>query len=624
MKGVLRTLALIDGLLALTAPLLSAQESAAPAPSGVVELSKAREALLELDLETAWSAYWTGCQDPSPQVLAAYWGHIDILATEAERSAWSNLAASPESNTAACAFLYGFWTERAMRAGLTMPERMAQHEKRLQYAHRAYRRPRTVECTGQTVELGTLTNRIGGCHPVLDDRGVVYVRMGGPDRVATFAGFVEYVYISPSCYAPNESWAYDSPNGTRVFHFSAGTGGWGFQLVDNLSSVYICGSPDAVRTVQPLIKDAQQFVNAGERKRCTVTSGELSPGMGGGRPSIERIAYLVLPDLYLSRQALDPWYASMAFRFRIPMPDTLCWYLDQIDVRTGEVFDSQRELASERHATWRHAYFVIDSVPDQPESALNANLLVEVLQFGADEETTRLWFNGVVEGEPYTAVTDSAGLHRYEVYAFLGMIGPDGAYRTVGQNSVLTVDHELGDGESIPFRIPAEAGPGLLRYNISVRDAGQRKPGLATGNYSTDSIVVRTMIGELPELSDVVVAPDSGGTWTVAGEVFLRPSPRHNTGADGIAHVYLEAYGLTPRAPYTAAFRLEPEDGDQPFEIRFEGQAGAGAVNSMYFRLNLSDSEPGFYRMTVTVKDSEREIESLPHHTNIYVDPPSG
>jgi hypothetical protein len=495
---------------------------------------------------------------------------------------------------------------------------MVRHEERLEYANRMYRRPRTVACTGQTVELGTLTNRIGGCHPTLDDRGVVYVRMGAPDRVATFGGSVEYAHISAACYAPNESWAYDSARGTTLFHFSAGTGGWGFQLIENLSAVYICGSPDAVRDVQPLVK------NAPRPKPCTVTSGDLSPGMGGVRPSIERIGFLVLPDLYMSRQSLDPKYASMAFHHRVLEPDTLCWTLDQVDVRSGEVLASMEELSSERHDTWRDAHFVLDSLPDRPDVALNANILLEVLQFRSSRDTARLWFNGVVEGGPFVARTDSAGRHTYAVLAFVGMTGSDGEYRSVQQESALTTDHKLRGRESIPFRIPADTQPGQLTYTISVRDLGGDADHRVTGNYATDSLVVRNMIADLPELSDVAVAPDSGGTWTVDGKVFLRPSPRHNTGADGIAHVYLEGYGLTPGGLFEAAFRLEPESGDQPFEIRFEGEAGSGFATAMYFRLRLRDSDSGFYRMTVTVTDLERGIESLPHHTNVYVDPPSG
>jgi hypothetical protein len=134
-------------------------------------------------------------------------------------------------------------------------------------------------------------------------------------------------------------------------------------------------------------------------------------------------------------------------------------------------------------------------------------------------------------------------------------------------------------------------------------------------------MVVRGLDLELPQLSDVAVAPDSAGDWTVDGRVFLRPSPRHNTGSDRIAHVYLEAYGLTPGGAFATTFRLEPDGGGLSFDLRFEGRAAEQDMTAMSFRLDLRDTEPGFYRMIVTVRDSERGIASLPHRTNVCVDP---
>src|SRR5512146_1940608 len=60
-----------------------------------------------------------------------------------------------------------------------------------------------------------------------DDRGVVYIRQGPPDRTAT--------YISESLPS-NESWLYFRPGGNLVLNFAAeGSSGW--KLIDGLASI---------------------------------------------------------------------------------------------------------------------------------------------------------------------------------------------------------------------------------------------------------------------------------------------------------------------------------------------------------------------------------------------------
>ena len=579
----------------------------APVPVGINLLSRARAGFLTNNLDSAAAAYWAGCRDPSVGVSGEYWSDMSIVATPDELRAWSGLSIAFSDSSALCEHIHRFWSERALRSGLTITDRLDVHYDRMRFARERYRRPRESMCGDLQEQVAAIAERIGGCDPGLDDRGLIYLRMGAPDRQASFGGAVQWEFMSPACFAPNVSWIYYYPDGPRTFHFSPLGGGWGWRLLRNLEAVYLCGDPDRARSPTGV-----------------VTYHQVEPGNTGARPPIEAIAYLVLTDLYASRSTLDPAYGIAAARMSDPAKLAQVGKGEPVKQSDAlDMLDVTRALSEEAARNWADAVFAITRVADSPAVATDARMLFEILQFrGIDPDTRVIWANAVVDGGAFTPVQSTAGAYEYHLETLFGSLAADGRYQTFARDINLTSHRQLSSGESIPVRVPALASPGELRYTFVVHDIAtdQTDDAGTTGNYATDTLTVRSMTGELPELSDIVVAPDSGGTWTVDSRVFLRPSPRHNTGDDGVAHVYLEAYGLTSGAPYRAVFRIEPEDGERPFEVRFEGQAADRGITSMYYRLDLSESEPGFYRMTVTVTDIELGIESLPHRTNVHVD----
>ena len=136
----------------------------------------------------------------------------------------------------------------------------------------------------------------------------------------------------------------------------------------------------------------------------------------------------------------------------------------------------------------------------------------------------------------------------------------------------------------------------------------------------------------MPELSDLAVAPDSGGDWSRDGEAFLKVDPRHVMGRDGSVHVYFEVYGIIPGRAYDVSVRVVPaESADElwvmprealSFGLSFpsempEAPSARQAVGRHYLRLDLSDTTPGRYLMAVRVTDLEAGIVSLPAVTEI-------
>lgn len=121
------------------------------------------------------------------------------------------------------------------------------------------------------------------------------------------------------------------------------------------------------------------------------------------------------------------------------------------------------------------------------------------------------------------------------------------------------------------------------------------------------------MPGELPRLSDVAVAADSGGSWSRDGRVFLEPDPAHRPGRDGSLHLYFEAYGLRPGAAYEVEVRVASDDlaerifdlgpGETAFALRFPARAPEdGSPGRHHLRLDLSGTPVGEYLLAIRLR----------------------
>ncbi|MFO7587641.1 MAG: hypothetical protein R6X22_06165 [Gemmatimonadota bacterium] len=568
-------------------------------PESVLLLDQARLAFLSGDPDLGASAYWKGCSGASEATSLDYWLDVEVLATPAEMEAWDRLRRMPLPSQDLCGFLNRFWGERAMGSALPIPARMSQHYTRLRYALDHYRRRGAKKGPTFSNELGRPRDA------AFDDRGLLYVRMGTPDRVASFAGnpSIKSDVVSAECYQPNESWAYDRPGGTRVYHFSAFGGTDDYWLINNLGLVYRCGDPQAGSS-------------------GNVAVARLTPINEHRSVPIGRAASLVLPDLYRSRQGLDPWYAQAAQRMYDPTAEIT------LNVSGSKALESTKVLQEEREITSADGAFAISSVPDQPEVATNARLLVEELQFrGARAGETRVWINALVEAEELAPVAEPDGSFRYRIDARWALIDEAGEYRRFQSTAEARSARRLGRDESLPVRLAADLPAGRYRHTFVVRDQARARSDRApAGNYRSSVITVRRFDLAVPELSDVAVAPDSGGDWSPDGvsrpENGIRPSPAHQTGGGGTAWVYFETYGLTPGAGYTTLVRVTPvAAGADAFELSFPGDVPleAGPRLRRTLRLDLADTKPGRYRLSFTVKDGETGRNTLPYETEIVV-----
>lgn len=599
-------------------------------PSGLLELELARTAFLAGYPADGLEAYRDGCEQADAETLDEYWRDFAAVATLDEQAAWRAAMELDDAarTNAACALLDTGWGERAARAGLGVADRLSLHYERLRYARERYWLTRDRTRLGPRTRL--LSNQVGRPEGAeLDDRGLVYVRLGEPDRIAAFGGsgavtrklpgggdprsagiraIISDLVISPECYHPNESWAYDFPSGTRTFHFSPleGTADW--WLLENLFDIYRCGDPTNVISMVP--DDLSRAM-----------SGVVSPAAGTRHAPPSQIAWLVMTDLYMSRIGVDPSYGAIGHRIFASGPDDLD-EMEGLRSTSLSIPGILSDFSDERQTSFEAARSVLAEMPDRPAITPDAPFAYELLQFRAGPASanrTRVWLNAVMQADPLNAAPVEDGGVRYDVRATISLAGEDGDLYQREAVFSLRAARELGDEAGIPARLAVEAPPGRYVASIVLRDANDESER-PVGNWETRDLTVRTYAPSVPLLSDVAVAPDSGGAVEIAPGVALPISPVHETNASRRAWVYFEAYGLSAQGEYEVEVRLEPKDDGEPFTLSYRGSPPAtrDAAMRRLLRLELDDSPPGEYTVSLTITDGAGR-ESLPLETSLRV-----
>jgi len=537
-------------------------------PPGLRHLEAARIGFLAGDSAAAGS-YWEACAVADEESALEAWIDVDVLATPEEVADWDAFRRLPAGQRDDCGFYSRFWAQRAAASGIGVDERIRIHYERLRYALDHYRRLGRAQEAGSS---GLLNGKLGReARPVFDDRGLLYLRLGPPDETASFLG--------GECYEANVSWNYRLPDGDRMYHLSPLTGVDNWWLISNLAEVFRC----------PVNADG----SVGQERNPMIA---LAPNLALIPPSLLR-------DIYLSRAGIDPEYQRMAFQFD--------------ELRTAE------ELQNERDLTWAAGLYAVTEVPERPDVAQDVSFSIEWVQFRLPRvELTRTWLLAAISGEDLNQIREAGKGDEFELIVST-LNQTTGVYeRFSGSFTPPT------EGSDLVTRLPLSLPPGNYTTRVivrtgEVRGATDLEAEPPSGGYLQTALAVRDFSGTLPRLSDIAVSPDSGGNWSQVAQVSLSPSPAHVTNDDGVMWVYFEAYSLTPGGTYSAVVHLAPEDGGAPFDLEFSGIARSAGriVTRSGLRLALSDSPPGVYRLTLTLRDSATGRVTLPAQTRIEIRP---
>src|SRR5436190_2756897 len=167
-----------------------------------------------------WRAYFGGARaGASADAFGLYHRDLGYVADTAELATFDALRAPVDR----AAWLERFWVRRDVVEAREPGERLAEHFRRWFYAWRNFRlvsRHRHYDIT----EVYRSDQR------EFDDRGIIYLRHGEPDRRAFFTG----AGTVGAGLEPNESWLYRRSEGNLIFHFVAREDVQDYKLVESV------------------------------------------------------------------------------------------------------------------------------------------------------------------------------------------------------------------------------------------------------------------------------------------------------------------------------------------------------------------------------------------------------
>ena len=514
------------------------------------------------------------CEAAAGEVAREIWIDLRALFTPEERERWR---AAPDA-AGRCAVVRDGIRERALRSALTADERLALHYRRLAGARARYSVPRLRfmrTASGWRGRPDSLE---------VDDRGLIWIRMGEPDHVeyaSPGVGQDQLGIESDIAIGIQESWVYELPGGTWLFHFVP--------------------------------------CDMNLREPCMPRSGHTLVESFGPR-AVPGTGFF---QRYVTRLALDPLPLKRK-AFALHSADALDAALDAAErgMRGRQEQLMARELQTR----------AITEIPDAPAVAPGVDVAFEALRFWTPSlgEAT-VWFVATARASQLASVPDGPDIERRVLDLRLALGGPEGTDVRSVERRVATPD-AVGDDDGIDIWLRANLAPGRVPYTLAIRD---RAADGAVGNWTRDMLNVPDFGGVrgslLPALSDIAVAPDSGGAWTRDGRVFLPVTAAHVTGPGGMAHVYFETYGIRPGAGYSIELRLVPEDDadriwrldaeDVAYRVSFEAEMPTGGVGigRHHLRLELGETQPGAYLLGVRATKSGTGERSLPVVTPITV-----
>jgi tetratricopeptide (TPR) repeat protein len=553
--------------------------------SGMARVEQAR-ALFALDRQDkAVKTYFEGLGQSGETGRAAYRADLAWVATDWELAQLDSLRTDQVAE-----WITRFWRERDALALRTANERIREHLRRWVFVHQNYliHRPDDAPIHGEgltdsdlrgvfddestddvLVEVGLGVPRLKTYVRTqweVDDRGVIYLRHGEPaQKVASAAG------------PPNESWAYDLPEGRRVFHF--------------LGSRAL-GTSAATTLVAALPIDATML---DARASLDTRYADLAS-------RIQR--FLVQARSIQLRNRVRAGTAGADDGVRAPP-------MEGMDATGGSRFSAavlQREVMKNQRAI--AAAVATDGFPQHFKKSLDAIVQVYGVGFGQGE-TRRVLAVFAVPGKnliPKPRPDGGPGVLYPITLRLIAMDRERGLIRELDTTRTFLSRDTLKGEQYLTGLMELTVPPG--RYQVRTLVTA---PGLdaATG-AGRDSVEIPPSPKDLV-LSDLILGrPESGLAWTYSGtKVPLNPLNAYPKGAD--ADLFYEVGGLLPGTAYevaTAVRKADEDPGSKPaVQSGFEFSATA-PYQQVTRGLGLTNLKPGAYLLQVTVKEpsSSREV----------------
>ncbi len=489
-------------------------------------------------------------------------------------------------------YLRDFWQSLADASFVTADARLAEHYRRL---HRAYENYRLE--IPERRHYAASAAYVPPWQTGFDDRGVIFLRHGEPDEIATYSG--------PDV-EQNVSWMYERATGDPlVFHFVSAEDVQDFKLVRRLEDAIISNSTKMTgqTTFNP---------QCGEGGRCDRYDARI---VAGDRREMR--------DLYASRGHLDPYY------------DRAATGLDP-QILEREETNLAQDIAI---GTGTQSF-----TPDPSASPLLYP--VYPVPFRNPGGVTAVAFYYALPTTEVSIVPRAGGGSQvdYSTQLLLQSPGEEAPVSRQEDDAVISSSGSIprDPGSMLPVVRTVELGPGEYQYGLKVTDLNSGRSGITRG-----SVTVGDVAGPGLALSGIVLAArvepatDASGPFTRWGRLKVLTLPSRMFRRSQPVFVYYEVYGLTADAPGSARYRttytLESRPPDGNVVARFFSAVGElltggeeqgaitysfertqdGEIDPLleYFSLDVSGSPVGAYALRVEVEDlasgavTRREVE---------------
>jgi hypothetical protein len=529
------------------------------------------------DPDVGGSVYMGAIGSATGPLLHRYFDDVRGVLDDEELRAWAQLDVSARGK-----WLRDRWEWRALLAGLTANERLAEHHRRLHHTTTAYRK---LSYRGAPPPTAVWRSNSHTDLP-FDDRGVLFLRHGTPDREWRMVRHVDVIsprdsgrLRPPSSWSTppqRVAWGYHGLGGTsRVFEFDRATTGRDYFLAE---PVAIC-------------------------------DGKLMPSLG--RPNQ---GYPVAGDL------LD-WAAALhSFD-----PALSTWYVacSQRDADELPLFWAQARLDAVRHA---EEAWATESAVTRYTDPLSATL--NLYSFHRSGGSELIGYFAVVGGRLAGKMAAHGTEYSLRMLLSVGSTMTGNVSRadttvTFVSPDPLTKDARLG--MVVPLPIP-RIGEGRVTATVTnVHAVGQ-------GRFMTTAL--RTTHPPHPAgLSDIVIAEDRDGAWR-RGQYPLAPIPGHAVRQGDRFRVFHELYGaaagdslrvtltIAPVADVSARAMLSAlirRRGAMTLSFVEEASPESDGT-TLFLRTVAADLVPGSYTLQISISNSRTE-QSVEQSTALVIIP---
>ena len=516
-----------------------------------------------LDRPTAAeSAYYAGAAIHDPTAIAAYRRDLSYIADSAEMLAFDSAATRNLPD-----WLRQFWGRRDAAAGQRAGQRLAEHYRRYHYAMVHFH-------NWARVQKYEFMNVFRSNRTPFDDRGMVYIRHGLPDRVASYAPPPTSEYGKADAdIPPNESWLYFRPQGNLVLHFVGGEAS-GWKLVQDLASIAPIDA--SAENTAELFESRMEFGPPYDRLA-------MLAAMQVGRESLKKLAVLAHVD-----------YTKMA--------------LGAADEFSS--YDAGAELARERFVSERSLR--IATTTDDDPIRYPQHLDAVILTYGASSPApgrARLLVEYALpdlSGVPTTTLPDSS-----VVYALrLRVQAADGAGQLVLNTDSVRFIHAhrpLAKGQTLIGMALLDVPPAEYRVKVMISDTTD-STGAA---WAIAGIPAPALDGPILTLSDPILGREGSGLSWVRPDGTIPLNPLNEYPRGSMAVLSYEVGGLTPGSTFTtriAVRKFGADSSHNAISIAFPTTA-AQARELISKGLGLGNLNPGRYLLVLTVSDGTHAAE---------------